>query len=172
MGKVLGQIKALAERFGCGVIVSSATYVNGLLVLTAGLACFLLCILFDMFGIQPGPPADSSNLISWALYLLCISIYGCMIWTYMASFLLFPLGFGLSVLDLIGARKSGNLDRYRGAVSGICLAAVPISFWYLGYCSSAAMLSVVANSLGLHFLPSAGFAHSHSVTTLFINHIR
>jgi hypothetical protein len=150
MKKLLESVQALAGRFGWGVIVSSSSYVNGLLVITAGLACFLLCLLFSMFGIQPGPPEYTSNPISWVLYFLCLSCYGWKIWSIMASYLLFPLGIALSILDMIGGRKSGSVDLYRGGVAGICMAAIPIALWFQS--------------------PNSGNMLKASITPLLFNH--
>jgi hypothetical protein len=134
LGNVLAKFQALGNRYGWGAIIAASPYLNWLAVLTTGLGVFLLAVLCSMFGIDPAPPAQSGNPVSWLLYALIMACWGWAIWAYFVAFFLIPLGAAWSLADLILARKTGNLDRFVGAVAGLSLTLLPIIsyFWYGG----------------------------------------
>jgi hypothetical protein len=58
---MLTRIKDFGTRYGWGAIISAVPYVNGILVITAGVLCFLLYIFFNFFGVEPGTPSETMN---------------------------------------------------------------------------------------------------------------
>ena len=129
---MMGKVQSLGERYGWGVVISAAPYINGIAVTTAGLGGFLLTLFFSLFGVEPGPPSQTGNPVAWLLYLLIMACWGWAVWTYFVAFYLFPLGAAWSLADLLLARQTGKSDRFIGGVTGLALAALPILsfFWY------------------------------------------
>lgn len=133
MGALVDKVRAFGERYGWGVVVASSTYVNGIVMLSAFLATFLVILFFSLFNISPGPPAQTGNPISWVLYLLVYTCYGWMMWSYLVPFFLIPLGAAWSLADLLYARSNGQQERYIGAISGLALTLLPIfAYFYYG----------------------------------------
>ena len=132
MGDMVNRVQQWGGRYGWGVVVSAAPYVNLACAFTAAFAFVLIYLFFSLFGVAPAPPSQSGNPISWLLYLLGGACYAWLVWSYMISFVLIPLGAALSLADLLAARASKQSDRFVGAVAGLSLTVLPMLYWYFG----------------------------------------
>ncbi len=150
MKKYSAMVQALAGRYGWGVVISAFPYVNGLLVLTTALFCYLLCFVCYMFGVEIGPPEYTGNPIGWILYFLVMACYGWYIWSIIMCHLVFPLGAAVSMIDLIAGRKKNDPERYQGAVAGLALSVLPIALYIQGNYSDSALLAFAMPLLKPH----------------------
>jgi hypothetical protein len=127
---MITRIQDMGNRFGWGSVVAIAPYINGVIVTTAGFVCYLLYVFFSLFGICPAPPSDSSNPISWLLYLLFMIVAGWWYWSMIVGYILLPVGAALSLSDLLYAKKSGSEEKMRGAIAGLFMTLIPIALWF------------------------------------------
>lgn len=127
---MIGKISQLGNRYGWGVLVSAAPFVNAIAVITASLACYLLIVVFQLFGIDPCPPSQGGNLFGWMLWVLIMACVGWFYWSMFLFYFLVPLGLAWSLADLIQARTLGNRDKAVGASAGLALTLIPLSIYF------------------------------------------
>lgn len=143
------RVNGWGSRYGWGVVCAAAPFVNAIAVMTAGLGCFLLLLFFSMFGIDPGPPSQTLNPISWMLYFLVFACYGWWIWSMMLFYFLVPVGLAWSLGDLLLARARGDQERAIGAAAGLALTLIPLILYLRATANPMADFNTLAAGLRL-----------------------
>lgn len=126
---MLERLKTFSQRYGWGLAVAAAPYVNLALLATTGLAIFLLIVLLQSLGIsiEPDPRGGILGSLFYVLFMVC---YGWYAWSWLITFALVPIGFAWSLTDLLTAKATNRGEQFIGAVAGLALSGIPL-FLYI-----------------------------------------